>query len=224
MEPQFKMKDIAQKTGVSKSTIQYYISLGLLPDPVKKSKNMAYYPASYIEIVPVIRYLQENMRLPLGTIKQIIDAIGFNKVSTENAMHYYKTFLNPLGYGDNAVFYTREELQGHSGLDRDDLAELENGGLLFPSADGTYSHAGAAAAAAYKKLKDQGLSYPDIMGLTNTAKKITHEVHALYHKKAKGLAENEEQELTRLMSSELRVILNYLIDQYILSIYNEEIK
>jgi len=224
MEPQFKMKDIVQKTGVSKSTVQYYISLGLLPDPVKKSKNMAYYPALYLEIVPAIRYLQENMRLPLGTIKQIIDAIGYDKVSIENAAHYYETFLSPLGYGDNAVIYTREELLEHSGLDGNDLRELESGGLLFPSADGTYSHAGAAAAVAYKKLKDQGFSYPDITGLTSTAKRITHEVHALYHKKAKGLAKTEEQELTRLMSTELRIIINYLIDQYILSIYNEEIK
>ena len=224
MEQQFKMKDITQKTGVSKSAIQYYLSLGLLPEPIRTSKNMAYYPALYLGIIPAIRYLQENMRLPLGTIKQFIDAIGFEKVSIESAQHYYETFLSPLGYGDGASVYTREELQELTGLDWDDIGVLNSSGLLFPAVDGSYSQADVAAARAYKNLKEHGIFYSDIEKLTSTVKKITHEVHALYHKNAKGLAQNEEQELTQLMKTELKTILNYLIDQYILLIYQKELR
>ena len=224
MDQQFRMRDITQKTGLSKSTIQYYLSLGLLPEPVEKSKNMAYYPALYLEIVPVIRYLQQKTRLSLSVIKQLIDAIGFERVSIENAMHYYETFLSPFGYGQNAGVYTREELRQHSGLELDDIGELENCGLLFASTDGLYSHADATVAGAYKNLKDCGISYSDIEELTITAQKITHEVHTLYHKKARSLDQKEEQKLSELMIKELRVILNYLINQHLLLIYKEEIK
>jgi len=224
MKQQFKMKEITQKTGVSKSTIQYYLSLGLLPKPVRTSKNMAYYPALYLEIVPVIKYLKENMHLPLGTIKQLIVDIGFEKVSIENALHYYETFLSPLGYGENAVICNREELQGRLGLEWDEICELENSELLMPVADGLYSPADALAVNAYKKLKERGISFSDVKKLTRIIKKLTHEAHELYHENAKGLTHKEEQEFSNVMKREFKIILNYLINQYLLSIYKEESK
>lgn len=49
---------------------------------------------------------KENMHLPLATIKRLIDNIGYDKISIENALHYYETFLKSVNYKENIVNYT----------------------------------------------------------------------------------------------------------------------
>jgi DNA-binding transcriptional MerR regulator len=40
-----RMGELAEASGVSAATIKHYLREGLLPEPVKTSRNMAYYPA-----------------------------------------------------------------------------------------------------------------------------------------------------------------------------------
>ena len=72
MEANLRMKEIVERTGENKSTILHYIHLGLLPEPLRTSKNMAYYPESYIELLNIIRTLQNRFFLPLHAIKRIL--------------------------------------------------------------------------------------------------------------------------------------------------------
>jgi len=73
-EKGYKIGEIARKTGVSPSTIKYYIAEGLLPKPKKTSRNMAYYDASYISRIKMIKELQSKRYLPLKVIKKILQA------------------------------------------------------------------------------------------------------------------------------------------------------
>ena len=41
-----KMSELAEASGVSAGTIKHYLREGLLPEPVRTSRNMAYYPPS----------------------------------------------------------------------------------------------------------------------------------------------------------------------------------
>ncbi len=67
-----KMKDLVAHSGVSRDTIHFYISEGLLPAPVRKSRNMAWYDESHVERLAVIRKLQDERFLPLKAIKAIL--------------------------------------------------------------------------------------------------------------------------------------------------------
>ena len=40
--PMLKMKELMEATGVTKATILHYVKEGLLPEPVKTGRNMAY--------------------------------------------------------------------------------------------------------------------------------------------------------------------------------------
>ena len=42
-----RIAELSQKTGVPVPTIKYYLREGLLPEPVKTSRNMAYYPEAF---------------------------------------------------------------------------------------------------------------------------------------------------------------------------------
>jgi DNA-binding transcriptional MerR regulator len=68
-----KMKELAQASGVSAGTIKHYLREGLLPEPVKTSRNMAYYPAEFVDRIRLIKQLQEERFMPLKVIKSMLD-------------------------------------------------------------------------------------------------------------------------------------------------------
>jgi DNA-binding transcriptional MerR regulator len=68
-----RMGELARASGVSAATIKHYLREGLLPEPVKTSRNMAYYPADFIERIRMIKQLQEERYMPLRVIKDLLD-------------------------------------------------------------------------------------------------------------------------------------------------------
>jgi DNA-binding transcriptional MerR regulator len=68
-----RMRELAEASGVSAGTIKHYLREGLLPEPVRTSRNMAYYPPDFVERIRLIKQLQEERFMPLRAIKQVID-------------------------------------------------------------------------------------------------------------------------------------------------------
>ena len=68
-----RMGELAEASGVSAATIKHYLREGLLPEPVKTSRNMAYYPAEFVERIRLIKQLQEERYMPLRVIKDLLD-------------------------------------------------------------------------------------------------------------------------------------------------------
>jgi DNA-binding transcriptional MerR regulator len=67
-----RMGELAEAAGVSAGTIKHYLREGLLPEPVKTSRNMAWYPHEFVERVQLIKQLQEERFLPLKVIKEVL--------------------------------------------------------------------------------------------------------------------------------------------------------
>jgi DNA-binding transcriptional MerR regulator len=67
------MGELAEASGVPAPTIKHYLREGLLPEPVKTSRNMAYYPPEFVERIQLIKRLQETRFMPLKAIKSILD-------------------------------------------------------------------------------------------------------------------------------------------------------
>jgi DNA-binding transcriptional MerR regulator len=68
-----KMSELAEQSGVSAGTIKHYLREGLLPQPVRTSRNMAYYPPEFVERIRLIKRLQEDRFMPLRVIKGMMD-------------------------------------------------------------------------------------------------------------------------------------------------------
>ena len=68
-----RMRELAEASGVPAPTIKHYLREGLLPEPVKTSRNMAYYPPEFIERIKLIKRLQEERFMPLKAIKNVLD-------------------------------------------------------------------------------------------------------------------------------------------------------
>ena len=67
-----RMRELAEAAGVSAGTIKHYLREGLLPEPVKTSRNMAWYPREFVERVKLIKQLQEERFLPLKVIREVL--------------------------------------------------------------------------------------------------------------------------------------------------------
>ncbi len=68
-----KMRELAEASGVSAGTIKHYLREGLLPEPVRTSRNMAYYPPEFVDRIKLIKQLQEERFMPLRVIKAMLD-------------------------------------------------------------------------------------------------------------------------------------------------------
>ena len=66
------MSQLAEASGVSAGTIKHYLREGLLPEPVRTSRNMAYYPPEFVDRIRMIKQLQEERYMPLRAIKRVI--------------------------------------------------------------------------------------------------------------------------------------------------------
>ena len=68
-----KMRELAAASGVSPGTVKHYLREGLLPEPVRTSRNMAYYPPEFVDRIKLIKQLQEERFMPLKLIKGVLD-------------------------------------------------------------------------------------------------------------------------------------------------------
>ena len=69
-----KMRELAAQSGVSPGTIKHYLREGLLPEPVRTSRNMAYYPPEFVDRIRLIKQLQEERFMPLKAIRGVLDS------------------------------------------------------------------------------------------------------------------------------------------------------
>jgi DNA-binding transcriptional MerR regulator len=68
-----RMGELAEASGVPAPTIKHYLREGLLPEPVKTSRNMSWYPPEFVDRIKLIKQLQEERFMPLKAIKSVLD-------------------------------------------------------------------------------------------------------------------------------------------------------
>jgi DNA-binding transcriptional MerR regulator len=67
-----KMRDLERATGVGRETIRFYIREGLLPEPERPGRNVAWYDESFVDRIALIKALQRRRYLPLHAIKALM--------------------------------------------------------------------------------------------------------------------------------------------------------
>jgi DNA-binding transcriptional MerR regulator len=68
-----KISELAERSEVPVATVRHYLREGLLPEPVKTSRNMAYYPPEFVERIRLIKQLQEERFMPLRVIRDLLE-------------------------------------------------------------------------------------------------------------------------------------------------------
>lgn len=65
-----RIKELAERAGVSRYTVHYYMKEGLLPPPLKTGRTMSLYSEAHLECLRFIRKLREEQGMPIAAVHQ----------------------------------------------------------------------------------------------------------------------------------------------------------
>ncbi|MEM6993099.1 MAG: MerR family transcriptional regulator [Myxococcota bacterium] len=89
------MKQVAEKTGLSPATVNYYFRMGLLPPREKPARNSAVYTEAHVERLKLIRRLrEEGGGLPLVAIRRILELVEHG-VDPSVALELHRGVVGP---------------------------------------------------------------------------------------------------------------------------------
>jgi DNA-binding transcriptional MerR regulator len=157
-EEMLRMGELARASGVSAATIKHYLREGLLPEPVKTSRNMAYYPADFVDRIKMIKQLQEERYMPLRVIKDLLEedperAKALIELGDKLLEHALESESERVSAAELRRYEVPQDV-----LDR--LAEL---GVLTPDKDG-YSPSDVRIVEAISRFRAGG--YEERIGFT----------------------------------------------------------
>lgn len=127
-----KMSELAAASGVSAGTIKHYLREGLLPEPVRTSRNMAYYPPHFVERIRTIKQLQEERFMPLRVIRDVLNEDP-NRV---RALIELEDRILERALAGERERSPRDEVAARYGVAGDVLDRLAELGILTPDAAG----------------------------------------------------------------------------------------
>jgi DNA-binding transcriptional MerR regulator len=160
-----KMSELAEASGVSAGTIKHYLREGLLGDGegvVRTSRNMAYYPPTYVGRIQLIKRLQEERFMPLRLIRQMLDADPEHAqaiVDTEDRI-IERALARGAAAGERL---SAQEVGERYDLPADVLDRLGELGIISPTDDG-YDRDDVAIAQALSRFRAGG--YDEALGFT----------------------------------------------------------
>ena len=127
-----KMAELAERSGVSAGTIKHYLREGLLPEPVKTSRNMAYYPPEFVDRIQLIKRLQEERFMPLKAIKSLLD----ESPERAEAMVEVEDRIIERAIAGEQTRTSATEVRERYGIPKEVLDRLEEIDVLSPNSRG----------------------------------------------------------------------------------------
>jgi len=157
-----KISELAERADVPVATVRHYLREGLLPEPVKTSRNMAYYPPEFAERIRLIKQLQEERFLPLKVIRELLESTNSSPERLRDLVELEDRILERAAAGERDRV-PAEEIETRYDVPRDVLAKLEELGVLTPTADG-YSPSDIQIVEAMSRFRAGG--YDESIGFT----------------------------------------------------------
>jgi DNA-binding transcriptional MerR regulator len=203
-----RMKELMEETGLPKSTILHYVAQGLLPEPLRTGKNMAYYDASCIERARFIKKVQGTYAFPLEKIKKMLAAMDEGEDIT------------PFVELDAVIFGTTEgremdlrDFQEATGLTTEQVSELLEANLLLPLKEGWFKQEDIDAGRAFAASFARGLMASDFAFYARLAKEVVDQEMRLRQRLTGHLPDGQDARVTAELTRGARALRNYIVDR-----------
>jgi DNA-binding transcriptional MerR regulator len=198
-----KISDISKMSGVPASTIRYYVREGLLPEPERVNKKMAYYDEVCVERLQAIQYLKETRYFPLFLIKNILRRMdeGLSLPEAESVEDAVFCAGDRVGKG----LAERTAALEVMGLSEEELAQAERIGLVIPlvAEDGQARYDEddiRIGRDSLRRLMDLGLDLDDLAFFVELGQKIVEREMDLRRKIVAGRSIKENIAITAEIS------------------------
>jgi DNA-binding transcriptional MerR regulator len=157
-----KISELAERSGVPVATIRHYLREELLPEPVKTSRNMAYYPPEFVDRIRLIKQLQEERFMPLRVIRGLLERDDAEPERLR-AMIELEDRILERALAEERERIPTEEVRDRYELPNEVLDRLAELGVLTPDAAG-YSPSDARIIEAITRFRAGG--YDERLGFT----------------------------------------------------------
>lgn len=215
-----RIGELAQRAGVSKETIHFYLREGLLPSPEKVNVRVAYFDQGHFTRLRLIKALQ-RAHIPLAKVREQLEGLSQfiapqNQADHERALAVVTEFLSVDGEEPEL---TLAEVADRAGLTVDQIGILETLGVLEPQlvdSRPVYTEAEAEAAAAVRTILDQGVRLEDLRFVRRYAEVVEQE-HGfiLHHLINPAIAAGRREQVSATLAFRgLRIIETYLRRQF----------
>jgi DNA-binding transcriptional MerR regulator len=166
-EELLKISELAERAEVPVATVRHYLREGLLPEPVKTSRNMAYYPPEFADRIRLIKQLQEQRFMPLRVIKELLDsANGDLERLTAFAERGEALLERALGPDERTP---EEDVLRRFEIPERALRRLTEVGVLSPNDDG-YSQTDVRIVEAVSRFRQAGWNEKTGFGARDVAR------------------------------------------------------
>lgn len=203
-----RMNELAEATGVPKSTILHYVNEGLLSEPVKTSSNMAYYHPDSIERIDFIKTMQSNHRLPLAKIKKLLEWRDRGEDITLRVELMNTVFGSAEESGLNQAEFCRA-----TGLTAKQVRDLVRAKLLLPLRSGVFDQHDLGMGKIYAQALARGVTPEDLSYYPRLGKEIVDEEMALRRRLTHHLSHEADAARTLQMVHAARATRSYVIDR-----------
>lgn len=158
-EQLLKMSELVEASGVSGATIKHYLREGLLPEPIKTSRNMAYYRPETVERIEVIKRLQEERFMPLKAIRSVLS----EDPEQAKALLEVEDRIIDRAFATERKRTSAAEVREAYGMPAEVLDRLAEIGILTPNSRG-YSPSDVSIIEAISRFRASG--YDEKTGFT----------------------------------------------------------
>ena len=155
------MRDLERITGFPRATILFYIKEGLLPEPQKTARNMAYYDRRFVDGLKLIREMKERHNLSLQQTKQVLQH-GIGGMDIALLMDVRDRLFRKIAADPDQPGVTWEKLRAETGLDETTLQRLAAMNLVFSQPGGgegepLYHHDNIVVGMLFKRAAELGI-------------------------------------------------------------------
>ena len=163
-----RITELAERSDVPVATVRHYLREGLLPEPVKTSRNMAYYPPEFVERIRLIKQLQEERFMPLRVIRDLLDSAG-GDVDRLRELADSGDALVARALGPEAERTAEAEILRRFEIPERALRRLTQVGVLCPNGEG-YSQTDVRIIEAVAKFRAAGWNETTGFGARDVAR------------------------------------------------------
>ncbi len=158
-----KMRELAERSGVSAATIKYYLREGVLGSEdgvIRTSRNMAWYPPEFVERIQLVKRLQEERYWPLRLIREVMQS---SPEEVARVIEVEDRILQRAVEANESTRLSRRVARETYDVPQDALDRLEEIGVLSPNARG-YDRDDVAIIEAISRFRAGG--YEQSLGFT----------------------------------------------------------
>ena len=157
-----KISELAEQADVPVATVRHYLREGLLPEPVRTSRNMAYYPPEFADRIRVIKQLQEERFMPLRVIRELLERDNSDPRRLPAMLEFEDRVLDRALVSEQERFAADEARERYE-MPAEVLERLAEVGVLTPDDDG-YSPSDVRIIEAISRFRAGG--YDESLGFT----------------------------------------------------------